>query len=228
MKTYIVLLLMVLLAGCVTKPPPTVWYNQSSRQTFEQAKYSCLQESQQNRGGVAWNQAGGAAQSGVITNGGLFNSCMTSRGFVLVSVTEADRMNSESAAHHDDWKALNDRLNQEAFARCSNPVFAPVTSHAPCKLSDTTLENFADSSRITEAQKPLLSELAKLNQDARQQRIDFLSKIVPQPTEVIKRWQESGRRFQDNSTALYLGKETWGEWNVNRKKINDEVFTPKP
>ena len=75
----------VILTGCATsenfwKLPPGV-----SEQTFKQDEYACLQESQQQSSSASVNAYGGTAQSGSVTNHGLYQACMRARGYVSVA-----------------------------------------------------------------------------------------------------------------------------------------------
>jgi hypothetical protein len=78
MRKYLIVLFVIVLSGCAK------WYKDgATQQDFSQDRYACLQEAQQNQSSARVNSYGGAAQSGSVTNGLLFNSCMEARGWVL-------------------------------------------------------------------------------------------------------------------------------------------------
>lgn len=76
--------LVLFLAGCATselfwKFPPG-----GNQQAFQKDEYVCLQESQQQSSNANVNAFGGTAQSGSVTNHGLYQACMRARGYVSV------------------------------------------------------------------------------------------------------------------------------------------------
>ena len=76
------LLILVAASGCVFKP--MLWNKPGATQEeFAQAKYECLQQSQQTQSGAYVNPYGGAATTQVVTNPGLFGACMNAHGFYL-------------------------------------------------------------------------------------------------------------------------------------------------
>ena len=77
--------LVLFLAGCATselfwKFPPG-----GNQQAFQKDEYVCLQESQQQSSNANVNAFGGTAQSGSVTNHGLYQACMRARGYVSVA-----------------------------------------------------------------------------------------------------------------------------------------------
>jgi len=83
------LIILVLLASCAL-PPQMVWVKTNAKQgEFEQARYACLQQSQQYSSSsyIAPNALlggyQGSSSSGMGTNDQLFGACMNSKGFYL-------------------------------------------------------------------------------------------------------------------------------------------------
>jgi hypothetical protein len=75
-------IVMAALCGCANQQ--YLWYKYgSTRQTFGQDQYACLQESQQRVQSAYVGPYGGSASDNVRTNVGLFNACMTARGWEL-------------------------------------------------------------------------------------------------------------------------------------------------
>jgi hypothetical protein len=71
---------LVLLTGCAR----SVWVKPgASQQDFANDRYTCLQQSQQQRSAAQVNAYGGAASSGSYTNADLFNACMNAAGWYL-------------------------------------------------------------------------------------------------------------------------------------------------
>lgn len=72
--------------GCV----PIGWQKQgASQDDFARDRYTCLQQSQQSASSAYVNGNGGIANSGSITNGGLFGACMNASGWYLASAKAA-------------------------------------------------------------------------------------------------------------------------------------------
>ena len=95
-----------MLASCAAKQE---WVKPGAGQNeFTQARYSCLQQSQQSFGAAYVNRYGGSASSGMTTNGGLFDACMNSQGWIL----QGARTPEQAAAD----KARGDQLMSEQHA----------------------------------------------------------------------------------------------------------------
>jgi hypothetical protein len=58
----------------------------------------------------------------------------------------------------DQAKAAFDSLNNEVLELCAREDLQPHWSKTPCKPDDTTLEQMADKSRITNVEKVALSK----------------------------------------------------------------------
>jgi hypothetical protein len=58
----------------------------------------------------------------------------------------------------DQAKAAMDAVNRETLAFCASEELQPHFSKTPCKPEDTTLEQMADKSRITNDEKVALSK----------------------------------------------------------------------
>jgi len=125
---------------------------------FNQTRYVCLQQVQQPYSAAYVGRYGGSASGGMTTNAGLYNACMEAKGWALIDNVIADSP-SYAAAIKD--------INEDARAVCRNPDFYAYYSWAPCQVRETTVEQLADRSRVTSAEKPVLvkvqAELAAIN-----------------------------------------------------------------
>ena len=63
----------------------------ASQQDFGVDKYQCMQQAQQRVSGTYVNAYGGASSNKVITNEGLFDACMNSKGWSLQSSNTLER-----------------------------------------------------------------------------------------------------------------------------------------
>lgn len=79
------LALAIFVTGCAT--PELFWKFPpgGDQQAFQKDEYACLQESQQQSSNANVNAFGGTAQSGSVTNHGLYQACMRARGYVSVA-----------------------------------------------------------------------------------------------------------------------------------------------
>ena len=91
-----------IVAGCA----PMVWQKPGGTQDeFARDRYTCLQESQQRSSGAVVNQFGGAASSTMVTNQGLFGSCMNAHGWYLgQAVSNSAGSNSGSKWNQPGWQ----------------------------------------------------------------------------------------------------------------------------
>jgi hypothetical protein len=76
-------ILPIALAACATQPQALWLKPGAASDEFGQDRYACLQQSQQPNSSAYLNRYGGVANSNVITNGGLYDACMNSKGCVL-------------------------------------------------------------------------------------------------------------------------------------------------
>src|SRR5690348_11555147 len=87
----------------------------ASQNEFAQDRYVCMQQSQQPSSSAFVNAYGGAASSGVITNGNLFNACMNSRGWSLRQQASAEAI----AAKNQQIKSTVDAFTEELRQLCA-------------------------------------------------------------------------------------------------------------
>jgi hypothetical protein len=124
--------------------PVTVWVKPGASQSdFAQARYNCMQQSQQRVSTAFVNQYGGAANNSVITNQNLFGACMNAQGWSLQQQPSAEQ-----------GKAAMAEVVQEAKQLCTRPDLQPHFTKTPCMPEDTTLEQMADKSHISDQSDP--------------------------------------------------------------------------
>jgi hypothetical protein len=191
---------------------------------FAQDKYGCMQQSQQRVSNAFVNQYGGAANNSVITNGDLFGACMNSRGWTLVSKEQTDQL----VSNNQQAKAATDALDNQIRDMCDKAEFRPYYSKTACKPEDTTLDQMADKSRITAAEKIALNK-ARLEVKRIASEYDgVLRQYYPQVAPAIVARRESTYSEQDKlALELYEGQITWGGYNTRRsqiaKKLKDDL-----
>lgn len=220
MKTLIFFVLTLSLTGCVT------WYKPGARQgEFEQAKYQCLQESQQRVGVAQVNPYGGTAVNSVQTNDMLFGNCMNAKGWSLQNTKALESQLQQQEANNSVVQAQiesdKSRINSMGIEMCANPELKAYYSKTACKVQDVTFEQLADSTKITAPQKAaLVKQRAIVDKLQKEQAKAMRSTPSPNDKKVADLY-ESIIVTQGNqiNLDLYNGKITWGEFNQKRKDI---------
>jgi hypothetical protein len=106
----------LLLASCAHQPQ-ALWLKPGAvPDEFAQERYSCLQQSQQPNSTAFISRYGGTANSNIITNGGLFDACMNSRGWILTPVTDVKAFNEAARPIGEELRAT---CSREEFKFCS-------------------------------------------------------------------------------------------------------------
>jgi hypothetical protein len=124
-------ILSLCLASCAQQPQALWLKPGAAPDDFNQERYACLQQSQQPNSTAYLNRYGGAANSSIITNDGLYTACMSSRGWALTPLT--------------DLKAYNEAMRaviEEQRGFCSRSELQVIWKKMACKVTDTTPEQF--------------------------------------------------------------------------------------
>ena len=196
----------------------------ASQQDFGIDKYQCMQQSQQRVSGTYVNAYGGASSNKVITNEGLFDACMNSRGWTLQSSNSLEKSSAQQRQQVEQNTYRFEMLAQRRAALCKDPSYEAFYSKTPCKASDATLSQLSDNSKITAAQRKSLDllspEFNSLNRDvlAAQRSVGGKSN-----GEKLANLQAAFDAEDKNRLDLYSGKVTWGQFNANRKNISKDL-----
>lgn len=221
-KLALLLFPFLLLVGCAQN----TWYKPSARPgDFEKDRYDCLQQSQQQYSRAQTNGWQGASESKVVTNDGLFSSCMNARGWSIqnqqaVQQQIQQQQNNQSSTQ-SQFQSESTRLTNEAKANCANPEFKPYYSKTACTALEITFEQLADSTKITPAQKAVLPKLRAVIDENLKAR-NALNRRAGGRNAKIADYVVGNIMPQNdkNNLDLYNGKITWGEYNQRRKDIN--------
>jgi hypothetical protein len=226
MKRIFILICAVFLSSCAQN---NVWVKPGAAQgEFAQAKYSCMQQSQQRISGAYVNQYGGSSSSEVITNNALWSACMNASGWTLQSKDSLDRLQAE--AHRQTQ--INTAKNQinamnEAIARlCLREDLQPYYRKTPCRPEDTTLAQMSDKSHITPPEKAALSKVRAEITGLYARNSQFYPPSVPT---ITKHLIDEGDKL---ALEFYEGRLSRGEYNQRRRDIaqqakNDEMQIAK-
>jgi hypothetical protein len=202
------------LASCAQQPQ-TLWSKPGSApDEFNQQRYACMQQSQQPNSSAYINRYGGVANSNIITNGGLFDACMNSQGWVLTPVTDA--------------KAFSDAvrpIGEEMRGNCSREdLQALYRKKMACRAADATPEQLSDRSKISNDEKIALSKWRESVQGGNEKiaaiyRQFYLKNGDAVATVIEGGSAESGRLAQEFSN----GGLSWGEYNKRRLELAKRV-----
>jgi hypothetical protein len=187
-----------------------------------------MQQSQQGSSTAIVNQYGGAAHSGVITNPNLFNACMNALGWTL---TRQDSNSPQQQANNEQAKAAMAAVDAEAQQICARPDLQAYYSKTPCKPIDATLEQMADKSKITEAEKVAMNKVRTEFRTISNKGNDVIRQYNPQNAATIIARRDQATVAQDqNALDFYEGRITRGEYNKRRaeiaKKLADDLAGP--
>lgn len=223
MKKILSSICILLVAGC-SQP---LWVKPgASQQDFGVDKYQCMQQAQQRVSGTYVNAYGGASSNKVITNEGLFNACMNSKGWTLQSSSTLERSAAQQRQQVEQNTYRFEMLSQRRAALCQEQAYNAFYSKTPCKASDATLSQLSDNSKITVAQRKALDllspEFNSLNKDvvAAQRSVGGKSNV-----EKVAALQSAFDAEDKNRLDLYSGKITWGQFNATRKGISKDLST---
>jgi hypothetical protein len=206
-----------------------VWYKSNQKPgEFEQDKYSCIQQSQQQMGVAQVNVYGGTAVNQVVTNNSLFNSCMNSRGWSLHKQENAQALEQQrqfvQADRNTEIKNAFDNLTAQLNAVCIKPELKEYYAKSSCRANEVTFSQLADDTKITSAQKAILtmqrdssSEIIKIYKEL---QIKYFGEIGRKRVDLSNSFLEP--KNDDNNLDLYNGKITWGEYNKRRRDISNE------
>ena len=215
MKKLTILAITLSITGCVS------WYKPGAKQgEFEQAKYQCLQESQQRVGVAQANAYGGTAVNTVQTNDMLFGNCMNAKGWSLQNNQALQQQAQQNQSINSQFQAESNRLDAQSRDTCNNPDLKAYYSKTACYAQDITFEQLADSSKITAAQKAALVKQRAAVSESQKARYDLNKRAggrAARIADVVN--TDLIPKNDQNNLDLYNGKITWGEYNKKRKDI---------
>lgn len=209
----------VLLVGCAQ-----TWNKAgATRDEFNRDKYTCLQQSQQQVSGFAFNKFGAAGSSNMRVNEGLFASCMSAQGWSLQqqnaqqTATQASAMSSVTIAQQT--------FIADAKATCARPDLQVILARSACSADEITLAQLADTTRLSgDERKPIESWREAVKARVAPVMQAFREHGGERGARLANVLSEGRDRSEKSALALYTGKITWGEFNLMRKE-DSRIFT---
>lgn len=178
---------------------------------FTQARYACLQQGQQPYSAAYINRYGGSASGGMTTNEMLFSACMEAGGWAIVD---------NPVASSPAYTAAIKEIENDGRARCRNPDYYAYFAWAPCNIREATPEQMADRTRVTAADKAIMTRM-KPEQDEINARLaaahrQYSEKYGEALARNIEQMVVTGGMIRQE----YLdGKITRGEYNKRRREL---------
>jgi hypothetical protein len=226
------IMLLFLFAGCAHNN--NVWVKPgASTNEFNVDKYDCLQQSQQKSSGAFVNQYGGFANSGSITNVGLFNSCMNAKGWSLQN--RIDKNSAEFKQKESNYIDTMNKFAEKTKAICAKPEYAALMVKTSCLDKDMTFEQIADNTKITPEQKPIFIKYQTEVDAFRKEQREYLHTLTDHgDIQWVDYLDSTQSEIDKYNLDLFNGVITWGEYNQRRKDLNTKkmsewrnIFHPK-
>ena len=208
-KKLLIAALLSTLFGCLGLPSQKTWYKSgATEEQFRRDMMSCRQYGMQSA------QANGVA-------GNMFveawiqqqaNECMSGLGYGLTDANATPSSNLASARAE-----IQNKVKQI----CNAPENKEYYSKTACLSADITLEQMADPSRITAAQKPVLLKVRTAADALNKQDMKLAREMGGTAGNRIADIYDTYTVPQNdkNTLDLYNGRITWGEYNRKRKEI---------
>jgi hypothetical protein len=197
------------LAGCAGMPNPK--YDANSPDGIE-----CTYEAKKGAAAVNVPGRSGLNLEQMFKENELFNLCM--------QVKEA-RSGGGSGGSNITVVArtLQDTFTQiraEVEESCKNPDFKEYYEKTACTSDRITLTQMADTSKITQNQRPVLLVAREVADSKNKKFIDAIRKSGQPLGSKVADYLE-GQSFKNERLAmeLYDGEITWGQYNRRRKEI---------
>ena len=216
---------LALLSGCANN---NVWTKAGAGQSeFSQARYNCLQQSQQGASSAYVNRYGGVAvaSSGAVTNDGLFSACMNAAGWSLQNKDTLPQNQAQAAS----GKARFDQNIETMKAACISPEFQLYYSKTSCTANAVTMSQMSDKTKITAAEKPVL-EAATIKIDTLTRDNNSIIRTAgSEKDKAFANYLETIYMplLDKNRFNLYDGKITWGDFNRRRKELGDAYLAER-
>lgn len=223
---------LALLSSCT----PLTWYKNTARPgEFEQDKYTCTQQSQQQYSGAQVNAYGGTAVNKVITNDNLFTQCMNAKGWSLQRQENAQALVQQQQAVNQQRQYDQNQRNAEikkAFddfrlmvqANCTKTELKEYYAKSACTANEITFAQIADDTKITKEQKIVLPKqresVAETQKIYKELQIKYYGDLGRRRSDLLNKTQVV--QDESNNLDLFNGKITWGEYNKKRKAISAE------
>lgn len=208
-----------LLTGCANN----VWVKPGASQTdFTQARYACLQQSQQGASSAYVNRTYGVASSGVVTNDGLFSACMNAAGWNLQNQNAAQVQQSQNQTKFNSGLSRLNQIKEETNDVCRDPAYQSYYAKSPCLADQATLQQMTDKSKITASEKEALDAATRKQDQLNEEAFIIVRKGSPRDQQFANYYDQFSKpQFLKIRLDLYDAKITWGEYNRKRKEIND-------
>lgn len=209
------IILPLALSACATQPQALWLKPGAATEEFGQDKYGCMQQSQQPNSTAYANRYGGVANSSVITNGSLYDACMSSKGWVLTPVSDVKGFNEATRPIGEELRALCTREDLQVLYR----------KRMSCKALDTTPEQLSDRSRVSNEEKTAIAKYLDAIQSANEKIAVVYRQYNPKNGDAVGSVIESGSTDSRKlASELVAGAIPWGEYNRRRVELTKRLI----
>ena len=224
MSKFLLSVVVLVLAGCA----PMTWNKPgASANEYELDRLECTQKAQQRYLAAEISYYGANQSSNEFINeNGLFASCMNAKGWHLGPQQVVIGNAKGLGVQQDQFTptALRDTFTVILFdqdALCERAEFAPIYSHAACRIGDLTISQLADTTKIANADKKLFSQLRKESQEiGRRAAAAYRAFGGERGRKVAMAIDRTEALAEKNAIDLYAGNVSWGEFNQRRRDVN--------
>jgi hypothetical protein len=213
-RVAVVAVLPLALLACATAPQALWLKPGAASDEFGQDKYACLQQSQQQSSSAYINRYGGVANSGAVTNGGLYDACMNSKGWVLTPVTDVKGFNEAMRPIGEDLRANCTREDLQVLYR----------KKMACKALDATPEQISDRSKISNEEKIALAKWLDVIQASNEKIATTYRQFDTKNGDAVATTIEAGvSDTRKLALELSSGTISWGEYNRRRVELGKRL-----
>jgi hypothetical protein len=201
----------VLLLSACAQQQQALWLKPgAASDDFSQDKYGCMQQSQQPSSAAYVNRYGGVANSNIITNGGLYDACMNSKGWVLTPVTDVKGFTEAMRPMGEEIRAACSRDDLQVLFR----------KKMACKAVEANPEQTSDRSKITNEEKTALTKWLEVIQAANEKVAAVYRQYDSKNGNTVADSIEAGSSETKKLALEFLnGSLSWGEYNRRRAEL---------
>ena len=240
-------LLTLLFVACA----PMVWTKPGASQNdFSRDKYTCIQQAQQRVSTTRVTAYSGSADSGVITNENVYNSCMNANGWYLKTQESAHQQQQQVQSQqqvqqsnqqqlqqqrNQRFKETLDQISKENRDACDKEDFKVIYLKSSCKAEEISLDQLSDANRISSVERAAFLTIHSQSK-ARNKRsaANYRATGDAKGFSLAALLEKLDTMTEENALALYEGTISWGQYNKRKKEISQlarteyaEIMRPK-
>ena len=207
MKSFLLGLLALILAGCATQNQSAWFRSGANQQDFETDKGYCN------------------AQAFSLANGNIYqiaiiqNQCLQGKGWQLVDQNQLNNV-------YNELNTERLKTKRESEARCSNPEYSSIYAKTPCFANEIEFKQMTDETKITSTQKQVFVKWREAIDSGNEQALSYEVRLNGNLGKKYSSYFTSTMKPENdkNNLDIYSGKITWGQYNSRRKEIYTKML----